>query len=38
VVLKVDYRSRNYDHTSITTISPEYSDFDAFDLGIGYQF
>jgi hypothetical protein len=37
VVLKVDYRSRNYDSTSIA-VSPEYSDFNAFDLGIGYQF
>jgi hypothetical protein len=37
VVLKVDYRSRNYDSTSIA-VSPEYSNFDAFDLGIGYQF
>jgi len=37
VVLKVDYRSRNYDSTGIA-VSPEYSDFDAFDLGIGYVF
>jgi hypothetical protein len=37
VVLKIDYRSRNYDSTSIA-VSQEYSDFDAFDLGIGYQF
>jgi hypothetical protein len=37
VVLKADYRSRNYDSTSIA-VDPEYSDFDAFDLGIGYQF
>jgi hypothetical protein len=37
VVLKVDYRSRNYDSTSIA-VSEEYSNFDAFDLGIGYQF
>jgi hypothetical protein len=37
VVLKVDYRSRNYDSTSIA-VSQEYSNFDAFDLGIGYQF
>ncbi|HYQ72301.1 MAG TPA: porin [Gammaproteobacteria bacterium] len=37
VVLKVDYRSRDYDSTNIA-VSPEYSDFDAFDLGIGYQF
>ena len=37
VVLKVDYRSRNYDSTSIA-VSQEYSDFNAFDLGIGYQF
>jgi hypothetical protein len=37
VVLKVDYRSRNYDNTSIA-VSPEFSDFDAFDLGIGYVF
>jgi hypothetical protein len=37
VVLKVDYRSRNYDSTDIA-VSQEYSDFDAFDLGIGYQF
>jgi hypothetical protein len=37
VVLKVDYRSRNYDNTNIA-VSPEYSDFNAFDLGIGYVF
>ena len=37
VVLKVDYRNRNYDNTSIA-VSPEYSDFNAFDLGIGYVF
>jgi hypothetical protein len=37
VVLKVDYRSRNYDSTGIA-VSPEFSNFDAFDLGIGYQF
>jgi hypothetical protein len=33
VVLKVDYRSRNYDQASQSD-----QDFDAFDLGIGYQF
>jgi hypothetical protein len=37
VVLKVDYRSRNYDNTNIA-VSREYSDFNAFDLGIGYVF
>ncbi|MGD2138683.1 MAG: porin [Gammaproteobacteria bacterium] len=37
VVLKVDYRSRNYDSTNIA-VSQQYSNFDAFDLGIGYQF
>jgi hypothetical protein len=37
VVLKVDYRSRDYDMAS-TASPPGYSDFDAFDLGIGYQF
>jgi hypothetical protein len=37
VVLKVDYRSRNYDSTNIA-VSRQYSNFDAFDLGIGYQF
>ncbi|MGD2137561.1 MAG: porin [Gammaproteobacteria bacterium] len=35
VVLKADYRSRNYDDVSADS---DYSDFDAFDLGIGYQF
>lgn len=33
VVLKVDYRSRNVDRNSSGQ-----DDFDAFDLGIGYQF
>jgi len=33
VVLKVDYRSRDYDQASQSD-----QDFDAFDLGIGYQF
>jgi len=33
VVLKVDYRNRNYDQASESG-----EDFNAFDLGIGYQF
>ena len=33
VVLKIDYRSRNVDRNSSGA-----DDFDAFDLGIGYQF
>ncbi len=33
VVLKADYRSRDHDNTSAAD-----EDFDAFDLGIGYQF
>ena len=33
VVLKMDYRSRNIDHNSSGK-----EDFNAFDLGIGYQF